>query len=36
MRYMPDYVDMEKLRAIAPLTSFKTFLEREKKHVRVL
>jgi uncharacterized protein YbjT (DUF2867 family) len=36
MRYMPDYVDFEGLRAIAPLTSFKEFLEREQEHVKKL
>jgi uncharacterized protein YbjT (DUF2867 family) len=36
MRYMPDYVDIEGLRAIASLTSFKTFLEREKEHIKKL
>jgi hypothetical protein len=36
MRYMPDYVDMERLREIGSLTPFKTFLQREKKHVKRL
>ncbi|KAF2789981.1 NmrA family protein [Melanomma pulvis-pyrius CBS 109.77] len=36
MRYMPEYVDMDRLREITPLTPFKTFLEREKEHVKKL
>ncbi|KAI0884560.1 NmrA family protein [Annulohypoxylon maeteangense] len=36
MRYMIEYVDMKGLEAITPLTSFKEFLEREKKNVKKL
>lgn len=34
MRYMPDYVNIEELQGIAPLTPFGVFLKREKEHVK--
>jgi len=34
LRTASDYVNMEELRAIAPLTSFRDFLEREKEAVK--
>lgn len=34
LRTASDYVNLEELRAIAPLTSFREFLEREKEAVK--
>ncbi|RYP50586.1 hypothetical protein DL768_003931 [Monosporascus sp. mg162] len=34
LRTASDYVDMEELKALVPLTSFKDFLEREKQAVK--
>ncbi|KAF2683179.1 NmrA family protein [Lentithecium fluviatile CBS 122367] len=36
MRYMADYVDLEDLKKTAKLTTFKEFLERERKTVKQL
>lgn len=36
LRYVPDYVDIADLQAMVPLTSFTTFLAREKEHVKKL
>ncbi|CAI6227286.1 unnamed protein product [Periconia digitata] len=34
LRHADEYVDLEELKAIAPLTSFKEYLEREKESVK--
>ncbi|KAH9984484.1 hypothetical protein F4779DRAFT_330642 [Xylariaceae sp. FL0662B] len=36
MRYTPEYIDMEELASVVPLTTFEEFLEREKANVKKL